>query len=231
MTVLKDLIAAELTNAPATWLTAEQLAARIPAAKQRISTVTRALRKLRAEGNVTSQVVAGDPKLRKQWSFVVGSVPVSRRRAAKRSARTSVQARALNLTHQTRSLPMATFEAAVETIINEFVTGQKTFSAFDVTQELRTRSNAGTVVIDKAETGTVHVSGADTPKIEHDEVKRAVVDLFGAGKLAGYDRTHNGTYWQYGPAAAAPVDPSAAASGNGSPPPVSGSSYDGSSSL
>jgi hypothetical protein len=228
MIVLKHIVRDQLSNAPGAWLTVAQLVALIPQAQGRDETVARALRKLRAEGQVAAQPVPGNARYR-QWSYTSSRVSRIAARASQQASN-APQAPTSSPSSPSRRNSMSTFQTAIETVITDFVVAQKTFSAFEVTKELRERSNVGTVVIDKAETGSAHVNGIDVPRIEHDKVKAEVHDLFTQGKMAGYDRSNNGQYWQYGPAAAPPVDP-AASSGGGSPPPIDGSSYDGSSSL
>jgi hypothetical protein len=237
MTILKFLVRDQLANAPGAWLTVAQLVVLIPAANGRDSTVARALRKLRSEGHVAAQPVPGNARYR-QWSHTNGSSSSAVSRGSRTSRASAVPTTPAtvpsnNTAHSKGRITMSTFQTAIESVVNEFIAAQKTFSAFEITKELRDRSNAGTVTIDKAETGSVHVTGNDVPRIDHDQVKGVVVDLFSQGKMVGYDRSNNGQYWQYGPAAAVPAapDPSASGGGNGSPPPIDGGNYDGSSSL
>lgn len=236
MTHLKFQVRDQLANAPGAWLTVAQLVVLIPAANGRDATVARALRKLRSEGHVAAQPVPGNGRYR-QWSYTNSSSSAPTR-SSRTSRAVSVPTPATIATPASLSkgrVPMTTFQNAIESIVNEFVAAQKTFSAFDITQELRERSNAGTTTIDPAETGTCHVNGGDVPRINHDQVRDYVHDLFANGKMSGYDRSNNGQYWQYGPAASIPdPDPSAApasSGSNGTPPSTDGSSYDGNSTL
>jgi hypothetical protein len=226
MTTLKSLVRDQLAGTPnGTWLTVAQIVDLIPAAQSRSESVSRALRKLFEEGTVDRQVVPGAPRF-KQWKFVSAAVVRPTRIATKGSA--GKQSATSGAGRQ--SARSNTFQTAVEAVVTEFVTAQKSFSAHDVTNELRTAVNAGKAAIDKAETGIVHVSGAVVPKIEHDKVRALVHDLFDAGKMPSYDRANNGQFWTYAPAAQTPA-PSGGDGSGSPPPPVDGSNYDGSSTL
>jgi hypothetical protein len=122
--------------------------------------------------------------------------------------------------------------AAIESVVLGLMTDSKTFSAHDVTKELRERVSKGSVPLDLAETGTVHIHGVDVAKVEHDYVRDATHELFHQGKMTGYVRNHNGNYWTYAPAPAASPDPDPATPDpSPSTPPVASGSYDGSSTL
>jgi len=125
-----------------------------------------------------------------------------------------------------------TLNAAISSVVADLITTGKTFSAHDVTKELRERVAKASVPIDIAETGTVHIHGVDVAKVEHDYVRDAVHELFHQGLMQGYVRNHNGNYWTYAPAPAASPDPDPATSDpSPSTPPTSSSPYDGSSTL
>ena len=127
--------------------------------------------------------------------------------------------------------------AAVEVVVNEFVAATKQFSAHDVTNEVRNRVNVGTLTVDKAEVGVVHIAakdangavigGQEMPRIDHDSIKDAVTEMFHNDKMTGYDRVFTGVFFNYGPAAAAPapVDPATPT------PAADGSSYSGDPTL
>lgn len=115
-------------------------------------------------------------------------------------------------------------EQGVETVVSELVAADKKFSAHDVTKELRDRVNAGTIQVDPNLAGTAHVGGKSVTKIEHSFVKDTVHKIMTSGKFA-YDRSHNGTFFEYFPPA--PITPPT----TGTPTPTSGSSYDGGSTL
>lgn len=120
-----------------------------------------------------------------------------------------------------------TFTKAVTEVVAELVAKQASFSAYDVTKALREKVNTGTFTIDPQETGTVFVGGKGVPKIEHEAVKGVVTECFHANEMPGYDRDHNGSYFEYKPVAAAP-DPAAPPT----PPPITGGgSYDGTPTL
>lgn len=126
-----------------------------------------------------------------------------------------------------------TFNKAVENTVCEFTSQQHAFSAYDITQAVRKKANDGTSGIDIAETGTVHVNGKDVPKVDHELVKGIVTELFNTGAMVGYDRTHNGTFFQYGPIAqSAPPAPATPSTSDPSTPPAgAGGNYDGSPTL
>jgi hypothetical protein len=94
-----------------------------------------------------------------------------------------------------------TFARAVEDTVQEFVTSGKKFSAHDITVAVREKINAGTVMVDPVETGTVYVGGKDVPRIQHNDVRDVVHDLFHSQSqtLTGYSRVNNGQFWEYGP--------------------------------
>lgn len=126
-----------------------------------------------------------------------------------------------------------TFEKAVEDVVTEMVSAKKTFSAHDVTKTLREKVNADQITVDTAETGVVHVAGKAVARIDHDTVKDVLSNLWDdkANKMVNYDRTFNGTYMEFAPGAplttgvvAPDPDPATTAA-------VSGSSYDGSSTI
>lgn len=126
-----------------------------------------------------------------------------------------------------------TLNKAIEDVVGELVIAKKTFSAYDVTKELRDKVAKTTVVVDHAESGVVHVGGVPVARVDHDYVRDAVHELFHTGKMDGYDRAHTGSHWQYEEAKANTVlpDPSASPAGTGTPPAADGSSYDGSPTL
>ena len=186
--------------AASTWMTVQQLVDLIPDAGY--ETVSRALRKL--YGCVDRRVLLHHGRQLKEWarSNTLGAL----------------------LRQKGISMNTNTLETVTEALVTEFVAAKKTFSVFEVTEELRKRVNAGTITLDKAETGTVHVDGVEVAKVDHGKVKGIVHDLFGTGKLASYDRTHNGTFWAYAPAPDVASASSAPSAPNNTP-------YDGSSTL
>ena len=122
---------------------------------------------------------------------------------------------------------MPTLCKAIDDQVAVLINDEKEFSAFDVTKTLRDKVT--TLGIDTAETGTVHVSGMDVAKIDHELVKEVVHDLFQRGEMKDYDRSHNGSHWVYAKAND-PVDDS---DDDGGIPLVTDSddSYDGSPTL
>ncbi len=99
-------------------------------------------------------------------------------------------------------LTKPTFNTAIETVVQELLMAGQAFTAHDITEELRKRAAAGTVFIDRDETGEIFINGNPQPRIAHDEVREVVHDLFHQGKMTGFDRSNNGSYWLYERAAA-----------------------------
>src|SRR5574341_1618993 len=142
---LKFQVRDQLANAPGAWLTVAQLVVLIPAANGRDSTVARALRKLRSEGYVAAQPVPGNTRYR-QWSYTNGSPSSAVSRGSRTSRASVVPTTPAAVQSNTAQLSkgrgtMTTFQNAIESVVTEFVAAQKTFSAFDITKELRDRSN------------------------------------------------------------------------------------------
>lgn len=121
------------------------------------------------------------------------------------------------------------FTKAVTDVVAEFVAKKQTFSAYDVTKALREKVNTGTFTIDPQETGTVHVGGKGVPRIDHEEVKGVVTECFHASEMPGYDRDHNGQYFEYKPTTL-PLDPAPVAPDPATPP-TSSTPYDGTPTL
>ncbi len=92
---------------------------------------------------------------------------------------------------------MPTLCNEVEISVEALVMAKTKFSAYDVTKDLRSKVADGTVSIDITETGTVHVGGKDVAKIDHDIIKECVHDIFNSDEMDGYDRSHNGSYFEY----------------------------------
>jgi hypothetical protein len=127
-----------------------------------------------------------------------------------------------------------TLNAAIASVVSDLIITGKTFSAHEVTKDLRERVANGNIVIDTKETGVVHIQSGEVAKVEHDYIRDAVHELFHQGKMTGYVRNHNGNYWTYAPAPAASPDPdptSTPSDPSTSTPPAASGSYDGSSTL
>jgi hypothetical protein len=204
---LKNTIMSELQASP-DWLTVTQFIDRIRIALPthalpiHYATVARALRKLRAEGKAVARWAPNSQAHHacREWAFV-------------RTPQSPVSAPVASIGD---IMQKPTLVAAIEAVINEFVAAQRVFSAHDVTNEVRKRA----ATVDPVECGTVHVDGKDTPRVVHEEVRDFIHDLYGNGKINGYERNHNGSYWVYNPS-----KPTVASSATDS------ASYDGTSSL
>lgn len=151
-------------------------------------------------------------------------------------------------------------KAVGDLLVNEFVTSGNKFSAYDITKRLRNieldRAKNATrntplamptlTPVDRSETGETFVAGYRVPKIEHDDVRNIVHDIYNAGGMPNLGRIQISNYWVYdikanidalfaasqatpGPVIVVPLAPS-------SPDPdpadgVPGSSYDGTSTV
>lgn len=224
----KSRIHEELAKTPGLWLDTDQICKIFP--KAPYTTVARALRKLREEGKVISQKIAGNSKNRQEWRFNQAGTPMP----------TPVPASTLPSAHSTGNgkgniMSKPTLLAAVTAVLDDFTKASKTFSAHDVTMEIRDRSNTGAITIDPAETGTCHHNGKDVPRINHTEVRDHIHDLFNQGTYPSYVGTSNGTYIEYAPASAVADDDDDqddADSDDGvAVVAMGGGSYDGSSTL
>lgn len=94
---------------------------------------------------------------------------------------------------------------AVQDEINAFVANGCVFSAFSITQNLRTKVNNGTLEIDGLPFLTI--GGSNTQRIEHDSVRSIVHQICGYNNIAGYERrfvtdpnARGGGYYEWGPA-------------------------------
>lgn len=193
-----------------------------------------------------SEIVPNDRFRRKQWAFHTkdttnwdNAVPVklaSKTRRRRQLPLPVIQgASSMCLPASTAAKP-SLVQAVTELVLKEFLAGTK-FSAHDVTKRVRELANQSTTTINPAETGTVHVKGQAVPRIEHEDVKNIVHELFHTGQMVGYGRHYNGSYWDYDLVANLPASTGAAtvAVPSTTPDPVptvaDGSSYDGSSTI
>jgi hypothetical protein len=184
-----------------------------------------ALLRMAKRGMVSGKTVTRDGHLCKEWTLTASQ---GTNRAAKGQSGTPGGSKG----SPARSATMCTTQkvsliAATEKVVNEFVAAGKLFSAHDITQEIRSRLVAGTIDVDKAECGVVHVGGGqEVAKVEHGDVRNIVHDLFGSGRIQGYDKTYTTDHFVFAPAPAAPAvapDPASSSSSSGN--------YDGSSTL
>jgi hypothetical protein len=123
----------------------------------------------------------------------------------------------------------------VTDLVMSFVQTNKTFSAHDITKEMRERVNKGATSINNQETGVVFVGGKNVPRIEHQDVRDIVAEIFQSGQMTNYGREMSGDHFEYGPVTATnpltPLVPPASSDPVGTPPVSSGGNYDGSSTL
>lgn len=102
-------------------------------------------------------------------------------------------------------------KAVGDLLVNEFVTSGKKFSAHDITKRLRNieldrAKNAtrnmplpmpNSTPIDRLETGEVHVLGYKVPKIDHEDVRNIVHDIYSAGGMPNLGRIRTNGFWEY----------------------------------
>lgn len=102
-------------------------------------------------------------------------------------------------------------KAVGDLLVNEFVTSGKKFSAHDITKRLRgieldraknaTRNMPlpmpNSTPIDRLETGEVHVLGYKVPKIDHEDVRNIVHDIYTAGGMPNLGRVRTNGFWEY----------------------------------
>lgn len=189
------------------------------------STVERALRRMREKGKVQSQQ---DSKYGVKWAYGNSSTT---NKSLRKHAKKVTFSTPLFVPHQIMCRPdnMPTLCQAIDRTVGMMVGTKTRFSAYDITKSIRSEISDGIDTgIDPTETGTVKVDGKDVPKIDHEVVKEAVHDIFHRGEMTGYDRTHNGQYWEYHEAI---DDDSGDAIDDGSNGVPDGGSYDGTPTL
>lgn len=202
---IKNAIFDTLVSARGNALTVKQLVSLGAASPTPIcgATVARALRKLRAEGKVSSQRVPGSHPPEMAW--VVASyaahtgngivLPSLSMRTPNVPAPAALHVPAIAAASvSTAPDPL---QNAVSTVVADFVKDNKPFSAWDITQALRERVNAGLITVDVGD--TVHVNGKVVARIVHDDVKQLVHDMFAARQFPAYSSAWNGKYWEYNP--------------------------------
>jgi len=232
------------------WISTAELATEL---QLNTKSVGGALRKLFAKGKVMKMTHPTDPHKRRLWArnttgssnWPIPTLPPRAAPVSKITKATSASAKAAIGTSGTRTAAMClpnkpTLVKAVTDLVNEKVTAKATFSAHDITKELREKVLAEakeaaqnlppTQAASKAslQDGTVWVQGLAVTKISHDDVKEVVRHLFASDQMTDYLSSFNGTYLEYGPNVASSVDP------DPTPPvpdPVPGSTYDGSSTI
>jgi hypothetical protein len=199
----KSMVLEELERMSGSWITAGYITDTLNVTDPHVirSTVSRALRKLRSEGKAISKRVSGD-----RWahwaSFNPSQIPVVSSSSMVHNFQVIYGGKSskgsLGGTTMCIDLNKPTLNSAIEEVVKELITKKEKFSGHDVTKRLRDDLLlGGDPIIDDRETGVVFVKGKLVPKIEHDYVRDVVHELFHQGKMSGYDRTHNGQYWEY----------------------------------
>lgn len=145
-------------------------------------------------------------------------------------------------------------KAVGDLVTQEFIPAQKKFSAHDVTKRLREKVLAhakalsnnlfSITVVEPDEVGTVFVHGIKTAKVEHEDVKAIVHELYQVQAFADFGRAHVGTHWEYDLVANLQAAPTATSSPTTPPPStnvvnvggivvgvIAGDDYDGSSTI
>jgi hypothetical protein len=90
---------------------------------------------------------------------------------------------------------MKTLQDVVQAVVDELVAGDETFSAHEVTQAARSYVNRSTENF-KIPAGNDRDGNWVEHFIDHQDVRRMVVDIFNTGVL---DRVFTGTYFEYSP--------------------------------
>ncbi len=237
MTRVKDTVRAELEKAAA-WLSTNDF---VRIVGRPHGSVGRALRRLWTEDVAAKTKMVGDRYGRMEWATVAnakdpnfahaqppkGTVYQKKSKKTKKSTGGSATVVGGFGTASQGDL-IVQFEQGVETIVAELVAAEKTFSAHDITVELRDRVNAGTIQIDSNLAGTVQVAGKTVPKVEHSFIRDAVKALMRGNRFPDYTTQANPAgYIEYLPiakSAGQTPDPVA-------PDPVDGTTYDGGSTL
>lgn len=92
------------------------------------------------------------------------------------------------------------FKQAVEKITREFITDKKSFSAHDISVELRKRVNQ--ITIDDRQKEDIDIGGytVNTIRVDHEEVKPLVHDFMTESMdLLSYRKVNPNGYWLYEP--------------------------------
>lgn len=235
------------------------------------SSRSRIRRCLRRDPAYKSEKVPGDPHGSRQWALratdTTGWANAASSRSSTKTSLTTGRLSTKTPLQSTPPRPLGSYNykglilmcapvnkpSLIETVgdllLAEFVTSGKRFSAYDVTKRLRElvlleAKNLGrSVLLDPNELGTVMVQGLKVPKIDHEDVKSVVHDIFNAGGMPNLGRIHANGHWEYDTKAKidallAPSQAPSAPVTTGSttdPDPVSGgtmgSTYDGSSTI
>lgn len=241
MTIMRQVF--EILDEAKTWLSTTQVVSLIGGGTR--PSVGRALRRLYYKNKITKALIPGDELGNMQWVSLgnlsknfADAPPSFRQKRAKKPKLVLISGSPMGGKQffASQGGHAMQVEQGVEQIITEWVAADKRFSAYDVTQELRTRANAGTAQVDPGSSGTVSVGGKTVPYIDHGLVNLTVRLLMGGGKFPTYTRQHTGVYFEYLPSSqaittanSAPADPSS--DPTGTPPSADGSSYDGTPSL
>ncbi len=221
---------------------------------------------LRRDPEYKSERIPGDINGSKQWAMRTADTTNWDNAAPTKTSRPKTKKQTTvtrNLTFQTqlaiyRGITLmcaptnkpSLIKAVGDLLVDEFITSGKKFSAYDVTKKLRERvlerANELTSpfcskaqIVDVNETGSVHVGGLQVPKIEHEDVKTIVHDIFNSGGMPNLDRIHTPEgFWEYDVKSKVVALPAASDTVTGSttdPDPVSGGTmgpvYDGSSTI
>lgn len=157
------------------------------------STIDRALRKLWQEGLVSKEPQNhAKPQHTKLWSFV--STPSTLSSVPTPTPQPKSKVITMCLPANKPTLVTATIQTIELMLFDE-----TKFSAHDVTKRLRELVGSGIAKVDEIEVGTVHVSGKNVPRIDHEDVKGIVHEYFSTGKMSDWERTMVNDHWVYQP--------------------------------
>lgn len=241
----KSRVKAELERAT-TWLSTTDLVTLLGGTR---SSVGRALRYLYAEAFVNKKELPGCRRVTMQWLYakyagrhypdatpqwsskpvVIKARPMQGKAIIASTPNT--QPNAFAQLWKQGDLQMQ-IEQGIETVAAEWVAAEKTFTAHDITEELRKRVNDGSIQLDPGLAGTAHVGGKDVTRVEHIFVREGVRKLMGSNRFPDYTRQHNPAgFNEYLPIAKSASSTPATPDPTGATPAADGSSYDGSSTL
>lgn len=231
----------DLLNSATAWMSTTEVMHELGGTR---SSVGRALRRLWERDTVEKTKVPDAPRLTMQWRLSkFKHLPFADSAFAKTATTTPPKLHVVRTVHMAHPVTMLStnftnqgdlqmqIEQGVEAIVTDWVTAEKTFSAHDVTEELRVRVNAGTIKLDPGLAGTVHVNNQDVTKVEHPLVAGAVRQLMAGNRFPDYIKEHNPAgFYEYKAVAKSAGLPTTQTAPS-APVVADGSTYDGDSTL
>jgi hypothetical protein len=99
-----------------------------------------------------------------------------------------------NLPHNKNMSQTIKFYTAVLVTIRDLAKYQQKFSIYELTTKLRESVNNGGILF--SDRDTEDVNGVNTYRVEHDDVKDIILDIYNT-QVVELIRTYNGTYYEY----------------------------------